>query len=227
MFLWLKSGSIGSRQCIFSPMKIWWQKKWVKALVIVSVLFLILFLFRNPILRGLGSYLVSDNPLEQTDAICVLGGNSFERGLEGAAVYQQFPGTPVIATGGNFPLQIQALDTIMTEAQLTRLVLEKHGVPDSMIITLNGSTSTMEESDEILAYCQQHNLKKLTLISSTFHLRRMRWVFEEKFEKAGIEVRLHGATDKEFDAENWWKNEQGLITTNNEYIKLLYYILKY
>ncbi|MEN9347654.1 MAG: hypothetical protein RLZZ77_1165 [Bacteroidota bacterium] len=227
MFLWLKSGSIVSCRCIFSPMKKWWQKKWVKALVIVSVLLIGLFLFRNPILRGLGVYLVSDNPLEKTDAICVLGGNSFERGLEGAEVYKQFTGTPVIATGGNFPLQIQAFDTLMTEAQLTRLVLEKHGVPDSMIVTLNGSTSTMEESDEILAYCKEHQLKKITLISSTFHLRRIRWVFEEKFQEAGIEVRLHGATDKEFDAENWWKNEQGLITTNNEYIKLLYYIIKY
>lgn len=208
-------------------MKIWWQKKWVKALVILSVLFLVLFLFRNPILRGVGSYLVSDNPLEQTDAICVLGGNSFERGLEGAAVYAQFPGTKVIATGGNFPLQIQALDTVMTEAQLTRLVMAKRGVPDSMIVTLNSATSTMEESEEILEYCKQHQLKKITLISSTFHLRRIRWVFEEKFAEAGIKIRLHGATDKEFDSENWWKNEQGLITTNNEYIKLMYYFVKY
>ena len=191
------------------------------------MLFLILFLFRNPILRGIGRYLVSDNPLEQTDAICVLGGNSFERGLEGAAVYAQFPGTLVIATGGNFPLQIQALDTVMTEAQLTRLVMAKRGVPDSLIVTLNSATSTMEESDEILEYCKQHQLKKITLISSTFHLRRMRWVFEDKFAEAGIEIRLHGATDKEFDSENWWKNEQGLITTNNEYIKLMYYFLKY
>ena len=30
-----------------------------------------------------------------------------------------------------------------------------------------------------------------------------------------------------FDQTNWWKNETGLITLNNEYIKWFYYLFKY
>jgi uncharacterized SAM-binding protein YcdF (DUF218 family) len=208
-------------------MKKIWEKVWLRWLAVVVLVLVLLFCFRVPLLRGIGSYLVCADPLERTEAYAVLGGNSVERGREGATVYHRFPGSLMIATGGNFPLQIQALDTLMTEAQLTRLVLSKGGVPDSLIVALSGSTSTMEESDEILAYCVQQKIKSITLISSTFHLRRMRRVFEEKFTAAGITVRFHGASDKEFEASNWWKSEQGLITTNNEYIKLMYYFFKY
>jgi hypothetical protein len=30
-----------------------------------------------------------------------------------------------------------------------------------------------------------------------------------------------------FDRASWWKNESGLITLNNEYLKLVYYYFKY
>ncbi|PIZ25006.1 MAG: YdcF family protein, partial [Chloroflexi bacterium CG_4_10_14_0_8_um_filter_57_5] len=30
-----------------------------------------------------------------------------------------------------------------------------------------------------------------------------------------------------FDESNWWQSEDGLITLNNETIKLAYYFLKY
>lgn len=211
----------------FCRMKKWLEKRWVRLLVVIAIVGILLVAFRGTLLRAVGGYLVCPDPLEKTDAYAVLGGNSVERGREGAEVYLQYPGSWVVATGGNYPLQIQALDTVMTEAQLTRLVLVKAGVPDSAIVTLSGSTSTMEESDEILAYCVAHQIKSITLISSTFHLRRMRRVFEKKFFEAGVAVRFHGSSDKEFEASNWWKSEQGLITTNNEYIKLLYYFFKY
>jgi hypothetical protein len=52
-------------------------------------------------------------------------------------------------------------------------------------------------------------------------------VFEDKFKEAGIKVNFHGATSAEYDPTNWWKNEEGLIMTNNELVKLLYYFIKY
>jgi uncharacterized SAM-binding protein YcdF (DUF218 family) len=65
------------------------------------------------------------------------------------------------------------------------------------------------------------------IISSAFHMRRVRWVFEELFTDAGIEVLFHGASAMEYDSSNGWKNEEGLIMANNEMVKLFYYLLKY
>lgn len=208
-------------------MKKLWQKKWFRILTIAFIVLIILFLFRNSILGGIGNWLSAEDPDEKTEACFVLGGNSYERGNAAVAIFKSFPDQKFVATGGNFPTQILCMDTMMTEAELTRHWMKANGVPEENMEMLTSSHSTMEESDEILAYCQQKGLKKITVISSEFHLRRVRWVFQEKFEKAGIQILFHGADSMEYDASNWWKNEEGLIMANNELVKLFYYFLKY
>jgi uncharacterized SAM-binding protein YcdF (DUF218 family) len=210
-----------------SRLKNLFTKRWFRWTLYVFASLFILFIFRNPILRSAGHYLVANDELQLTDACFVLGGNSYDRGLFAAEVHKQFPQQYFVATGGNYPTQIQALDTVMFEAELTSHFMQKLGISMEQIEVLTGSTSTMEESDEILAYCKQHDFKKIAVLSSSFHLRRVRNVFEKKFTQQGIEVLFFSAPDKDFDANNWWKNEEGLITVNNEYIKLLYYAIKY
>lgn len=204
-----------------------WSKRWFRWLSVFLVVFILLFSFRNPILRGIGHYLLAADELTKTDAVFVLGGNSYERGLEGAAVYAQFPGTPIIATGANIPMQLLAFDTTLTEAELSRMLLMKKGVPDSLAIAFKTGTSTREEAESILPYCREHGYTTITVISSAFHLRRVKSVFKSVFEDSGIEVRLHGAKSKDFDPNEWWKHEEGLITVNNELMKMIYYFFKY
>lgn len=202
-------------------------KRWFRWILYMFGFFLLLFLFRIPILRGIGNYLVAEDNAELTEACFVLGGNSFERGSQAIKLSSIYPEQKFVATGGNYPLQIQAFDTTMHEAELTKHFMIKRGVPSNKIEILTSSTSTLEESDEILAYCKGHEIKKISVLSSAFHLRRVRWVFYEKFNAEGIQVLFLAAPDRTFNANNWWKDEEGLITCNNEYIKLLYYFLKY
>lgn len=208
-------------------MRTLWSKRWFKILTIFMSIMIVLFLFRNKILRGMGNYLVAVDPLEQTEMCFVLGGNSYERGISAIKVYEKFPQQKFAASGGNYPYQILCLDTMMFEAELTKHWMVSQGVPESQIDTLTSAHSTMDESNEILAFCQNHGFKKITVISSSFHMRRVRWVFEDKFEDAGIDVVFHGAASVDYDQNNWWQNEEGLIMANNEFVKLLYYAVKY
>lgn len=205
----------------------WWKKGWVKFLIISMSMLLLLVLFRNPLLRGFGSWLTGEDTMQQTDACFVLGGNSYERGLAAFGIYQQFPDQHFVATGGNYPYQILCLDTSMVEAALTHHFMISLGVPDEQVDTLTQSHSTRDEAEEILKYCQANQLRRVMIISSAFHMRRVRWVFEDLFEEAGIEVLFHGASSKDYDSSNWWKNEEGLIMANNELVKLIYYLIKY
>lgn len=202
-------------------------KRWFRWILYVVGVFLLLFLFRNPILRGIGNYLVAQDETQPTEVCFVLGGNSFDRGKQAISISDKYPEQLFVATGGRCSIQIQALDTAINEAQLTKHFMINRGVSKNNIEILTGSTSTFEESNEILLYCKQKGLKKISILSSSFHLRRARMVFEKKFNKEGIKVLFFAAPDKNFDANNWWKDEEGLITCNNEYIKLLYYFLKY
>jgi len=65
------------------------------------------------------------------------------------------------------------------------------------------------------------------VVSSELHLRRVRWVFEDKFEDAAIKVHFYGAKNPDYNRTNWWHHEEGLIMTNNEVVKLFYYFFKY
>ncbi|MBX7050467.1 MAG: YdcF family protein [Flavobacteriales bacterium] len=208
-------------------MRTLWSKRWFKITTIFIILMVVLLIFKNNILRGMGNYLVAVDPLEKTEMCFVLGGNSYERGISAIKVFEQFPDQRFAATGGNYPYQILCLDTMMFEAELTKHWMVSQGVPEQQVDTLTSAHSTMDESEEILRYCQEHQMKKITVISSSFHMRRVRWVFEDKFEDAGIQIIFHGAAAVDYDQNNWWTNEEGLIMANNEFVKLLYYLVKY
>lgn len=212
---------------ITGRLKEYWQRKWLRRVFILFSLALVLFMLKGAILRGLGNWLVAEDELTETDMCFVLGGNSYERGMEAASVYKKFPNQKFTATGGNYPLQIRALDTLMFEAELTRHIMKKRGVDENKVSILTGSRSTMEESDEILKYCLDNGYKNITVISSSFHLRRVRWVFEDKFKEHGIHVIFHGSNPDDYNQSNWWHSEEGLIMANNEVVKLIYYFLKY
>ena len=101
------------------------------------------------------------------------------------------------------------------------------GVDSIRVTELGVATSTYEESEEILAYCINNNLKEISVVSSDFHLHRLGMVFMEKFHEKGILVHFFGTETKDFKAQSWWTFEAGLITTFNEYIKIVYYVFKY
>jgi len=211
------------RTFIQNAFRKWWFRVFVGFIVCVSLL----FAFRHPLFRKVGRYLNASDELVQTDAYFILGGNSYDRGKKAFDVYTNYPEAHFVATGGNYPLQIRALDITMKEAELTRHWLIRQGVPENQIDTLCSATSTYEESIEILRYCESHNFTTVTLISSSFHLRRMRMVFEKKFRKEGIQTYFLGAGDEEFRQDEWWRDEQSIVNVNNELVKIVYYWLKY
>ena len=204
-----------------------------KYLVLISTLvfFVLIFVYRNPILGGIGHFLTvaessAVSPSNQT--FFVLGGNAFERGKGAAILAWQSPTVDFICTGGGDTLtQLKALGLHYTSAQLTRKCMIENGTDSTRISVLGKATSTYEESEEILAYCINNNLKEISVVSSDFHLRRMSLVFGDKFQEKGILVHFFGTETKDFKAESWWTFEEGLITTFNEYIKLVYYVFKY
>ena len=204
--------------------------KWI-VLGISLILFICLFIYRNAILSGIGHFLtVAESPVatSSNQTFFVLGGNAFERGKGATMLTQEFPTAQFICTGGGDTLmQLKALGLLYTSAELTRKCIIENGCDSTRVLAIGKATSTYEESEEILTYCINNNLKEISVVSSDFHLRRMDMVFAEKFEENGIVVHFFGTETKDFKAQSWWTFEEGLITTLNEYIKIVYYVFKY
>ncbi len=204
--------------------------KWILLVCSIS-LCLSFFIYRKAILSGIGRFLTvaeSEAITPSNQTFFVLGGNGFERGKGAALLAQEFPSAQFICTGGGDTLtQMRAFGIHYTSSKLTRKCMVESGVDSLRVFELGKATSTFEESEEILTYCINNNLKEISVVSSDFHLRRMSMVFGEKFQEKGILVHFFGTETKDFKAESWWTFEAGLITTFNEYIKIVYYVFKY
>jgi len=202
-------------------------KKLVLTIIIIISLLCVAFIFKNSILRAIGKELIYENELNKVETLFVLGGGAFDRGNEAAKIYKAGFVKNIVCTSGNIPHDLQALGITLFESEITKKNIVRNGIPDSLVFALTEGTSTFEESDIILRYCKEHKIFKCILLSSKFHTRRVKNVFKNKFEKENIQIIFRGAPSSQYDENAWWEDERGLIMVNNEYVKLMYYWLKY
>ncbi len=208
-------------QVIRSGLKRFFHRKRLIRYSIYLGILIILSLCRYPILRGIGNYLIVEDKLEKVDAIYVLGGASEERSLEASTLLKKGFSKKIICTGGHIDKSLLLVDTVLTEAEITGAFLKQKGIPKKSIFYIKKGTSTREEAKLILNDSKKH--KKIIILSSKFHLRRVRRVFTQAFENSSTKLIFRGASSTEYNEQEWWKYERGLLMVNNEYVKLLYY----
>ncbi len=201
-----------------------WGKKWL-------FLFLLgcwIIIFRVPILQSIGNFLIKEDQLSKSDAIFVLGGNIFDRSTHGVYLYQQDYADTILPLGETVEKILIAANVNKPDAILAKeYMMGELNTPANVIKPIIKGTSTKEEADAILNYSIKNNYRKIIVVSDKFHLRRISNTFKAEFDKNGIEVLLSGAPNSSYREDFWWKYEQGLIMVNNEYVKLLYYMVKY
>lgn len=211
------------------------QKRWVKRIALFLFFAIFVVSFRTALLQGMGNLLIHEDDFERTQVLVVLGGNSLERGTAALELYKSGRVEHIVCSGGNIPGPLEAIGQPMYEAELTALFLTENGVPADAITVLTNSTSTLEESQEVLQWVgslEGHNsaengLFSVTVLSSRFHTGRVRRVFQKTWKGAKFDLRVTGAPSLNYDENEWWKSEEGLIMVNNEYVKSLYYLIKH
>ena len=194
---------------------------------LLLVLLICLFGFRYPIMRGLGQFLIAIDEEQKVTHAFVLSGGAFDRAPKGASLFLNGFADTIVCTGKSIPHDLMAIGIDYSEGEITRRFVVENGVPEGNVKLIEEGTSTLEESEIIYDFCKKNGLTKIAIVSTKFHTRRVRRVFDKKFKDSGIEVLIFGADATSYDEEKWWEGEYGLINFNNEYIKIAYYWLKY
>jgi len=202
------------------------MKKITVCFLFCVLLAAICVVFKTAILGSFSNFLIRQDTPEKADLMVVLSGSAFDRGNEGAKLYEQGYTKQVICPGGNLEEVFLILGDTLYESDLCKQNVIRNGVPAANVVALHYGTSTREEADTILNYCRQHQVKKIIVVTSLFHTRRAGDVYKKRFAKEGITVLMRGAHASEYDENLWWQNEYGLISLNNEYMKTLYYLIK-
>lgn len=208
------------------------MRKFFRKLFIFLFVLIILvggiYLLRYSIMRGVGNFLVQEDTPQKAEAMFILSGQADERMDYALYIDKEMGLAPRIMTlGAGISPTLIAMNMALNDAEVGRGALIRGGIDSMRIEALPIGTSTFEESEEILGFSQVRGYKKIIILSSKFHTRRVRSVFKKKFRKAGIEVVVLGAEPKDYELDKWWEDETALLFVNNEYVKLLYYAFRY
>jgi len=204
-----------------------------KALLItiigVIMVGLLVYAFRFQILTGLAKLLIVDEQLQPADVIFILAGDVNSRPFYAAELFKQGL-APQIVMAREEDLPAVELGFYPNGTDVVVGILKKLGIPEENITVIaieGGATSTRDESQILRYYVDQHNIKRVILVTTAFHTRRSKWIFKKALSGSGAELEVTAAPQWKFDETNWWQNERGLITFANEYIKLFYYFVVY
>jgi uncharacterized SAM-binding protein YcdF (DUF218 family) len=199
------------------------------ASLLLLLLAVLACVFRSQILTGIADYLIINDKLQPADAIFLLNSDFDTRPFHAADLYKQgLAPIVVIARAENTP--VVDLGLVPNDTDISVGVMERLGVPPEKIIILpfpGGTTSTFDEAAAFKQYVEENQVRRIILVTSAFHTRRARWIFEVTLAGLPVTLEMAAVPYIGFDQTNWWKDETGLITLDNEYIKLVYYLFKY
>ncbi len=176
-------------------------------LVFLALVALGLFVFRGPILRAAGNWLVVSDPLEPSNAIIMLSGDDIQgdRAARAAQLYKAGWAPVIVASGAEIRSYLSEADIEMHDLQLD-------GVPRSAILPFRQhATYTLQEAKDLLSLCQAEHWKRVIVVTSNFHTRRSRYIFRHVFPRS-ITVRVTPAPDVRFDPDDWWESRHGMKT---------------
>jgi len=175
---------------------------------LISLLFLLVFCFilyaaRRPLLRLAGESWVVEDPLEQSDALLLLGDDNFfaDRATRASELYRQKLAPVVVASG-------RRLRPSAGVAELMEHDLIERGVPKDRIIRFpQDADNTREEALALLTLVTENNWHRVIVVTSNYHTRRARYIYQHVFPPS-VTVRVASARDGDFDPEHWWENRK-------------------
>jgi DUF218 domain len=188
------------------------------------------------ILSALSDYLAVDDSPSRSDLIFVLAGRT-ERKTYGLQLFGQGIAPRIILSVGRF--EVRDMDKFgFQDLKLREMV--KHMAPAErhFFIELSKSSRTVipagikhvgtfGELSAMAAYLSQQPVCSMILVSTSIHLRRVRWCCQRISGLKRMKIFFVPVPEQlsSFRRDNWWKQRDHWSYVNTEYAKLLAYPL--
>ena len=186
-------------------------------LVVVLLAVAAVFAFRRA-----GLALVHTDPLAKSDAVIILGALRLDRTLEAGQLYREGWAPRVV---------VMRVRDLSRRGILTRLgitlplffdnqvsALKQMGVPESAIVEVRETTESTEgEARQVAQYAAAHGMRRVIVVSSTYHTGRAWRYFYCLAPDVKIIVRasrFDGA-----DPKYWWQWPLDRVDVLSEYMK--------
>lgn len=192
----------------------------------IAVLGLWAWLKPEPLLRGAADlWIVSDEPAP-ADAVAVLGGGLEYRPFAAADYYRRGLAPKILISNvGVTPAE--QLGVLQSHVRANSEVLQKLGVPAAAIEPFGDHLSdTFAEATALHEWAVRNGAHRIIVPTDIFATRRLRWTLHRVFGNDAVTL-VPAVNPPDYQRDNWWRNERGIIGFQNEVMKYLYYRLKY
>ena len=202
-------------------------RTWINVAIVVLVVF---FALLDPVLTALGEWLVVEDKPVPADVMMVLGGSPVVRSLAAADYYRQNYAPLIFVSRGSLERADLVKDVDLTGAGewgiVSRVLTAKGVPPESIIIDTRYVGSTMGEAHRAKKFIRERRIKNLILVTSRFHSRRARWIFQRVLGDGVNVISLPSKYDS-FNPQAWWHNREQSKWVVLEYQKLLYTLYEF
>jgi uncharacterized SAM-binding protein YcdF (DUF218 family) len=181
---------------------------------------------RAPLLRTAADLWIVSDPPAPADVVAVFGGGVEVRPFAAAAYYRDGLVRKILVSNAREGPGEQ-LGVLLTDAAANRAVLLKLDVPAEAIESFGDNLKNTH--DEVLAlrdWTTQHDVSRIIVPTEIFAARRLRWVLHHVFGEDAT-VLVPALDPPEYRHDDWWQDERGVISFQNEVLKYFYYRLKY
>ncbi len=182
-------------------------------------------LSHRPLLRLVAAVLVVHDHLERSDAIVVVAGGTPWREAMAATLFREGWAPRIIISWPLISHSIRELTTMgvrpLDLQGESRLVLEKYGVPSDRIIAVTQPTKTTEpELDLVSTLAHANGYRRVILVTSAQHTRRVKLIWSGESRKNGIEGIVVAARGNDLDLDEWWQRRRVAEAVLHEYLGL-------
>jgi uncharacterized SAM-binding protein YcdF (DUF218 family) len=203
----------------------------ITSVSILIVLGLLLYIFRCQLLTLAGTFLEVKQAPENADLIVILrGGSNFARLVTAFRLYESGYADKIYISkslgDNNTGWSIEKLGIhLPTGQEQMEYVLRELGVSATNIILGHEKPGggTLGESIRIKKIVKALNVKKMILVTSWYHTRRVRLIYSNVFSNTGVQPIIIAAK-KEYSKSsplNWWKCRYQAMAVLEEFGKLL------
>ena len=195
----------------------------MKILLVMLGLTSVLLFFREQWLLFVGDFLIIQDRLQPADVIHVIAGEDYRTDYA-IQLYKEGYGKTLFFTGG-WCNQHQYRHG--EHAEQTSL---EQGVPPKDIAWDDSTvTSTYMEAEKLKAWIAQSSIpiRSAIVVSDPFHMRRIRWIYKKVFGK-DIQVEMAPVPFSLTPYQRtWWMDWGSRNYVKDEYVKYVYYIVRY
>jgi len=199
-------------------------RRLIVALGTCSLVFLVVALLTS---RWLGPWLMVQEPLTQSDVIFVTDGQTPQRELEGAALFLEGWAPRVALARPRDPMSadVHRLAGEPEPQERAWQVLRRRGVPEGAIVRLERVVENTDEELQVdFDYARTHGFRRVIIVSSPYHTRRVRMIWRSRFG-GEIPAVVRVTRYEPVDPARWWRSRRSLEAISHEVFGIANFLL--